>query len=64
MIEQAKNKMVNEAPESKAEVPVQEYHFGGSGQFEPMTIIAHGIDEATETWKKQRKQIINNNERI
>jgi hypothetical protein len=53
MIENTKNKMINEAPENKA--VEQQYHFGGSGQFEPMTVIAHSIEEATEIWKKQRK---------
>ena len=53
MIEQAKNKMVNQAPENKT--VEQQFHFGGSGQFEPMTVIAHSIEEATEIWKKQRK---------
>ena len=58
MIEQAKNKMVNQAPETKSETGLeQEFHFGGSGQFEPVTVIAHSIEEATEIWKKQRKEI-------
>lgn len=63
MIENTKNKMVSKSPENKA--IEQQYHFGGSGQFEPMTVIAHSIEEATEIWKKQRKTIsqLTNDER-
>lgn len=63
MIEQAKNKMVNQAPENKT--VEQQFHFGGSGQYEPTTVIAHNIEEATEIWKKQRKEIksLSSNER-
>ncbi len=57
MITDAKNKMVDKAPEAKA--VEQEYHFGGSGIYEPMAVLAHSIEEATEIWQKQRKQIIN-----
>jgi hypothetical protein len=63
MIENAKNKMVNQAPETKTESVEREYHFGGSGKFVPMTVLAHSIEEAESIWQKQRKIFEQLNER-
>jgi hypothetical protein len=65
MIENSKNKMLDQAPEIKAASSVREYHFGGSGKYVPMAVIASSIEEATEIWEKQRKTFeeLNTNER-
>jgi|GEM_PF-1445346 len=63
MIENSKNKMISQAPEIKAESAVREYHFGGSGKFVPMTVLASSIEEANEIWEKERKTFNQLNER-
>src|SRR6185437_4695701 len=34
-----------------------EYHFPGSGTFDPISIVATTIEEATEIWKLKRKPV-------
>jgi hypothetical protein len=41
--------------EQQTEQPTEEYHFSGGGEYEPMTIRATSIEEATEEWEKVRK---------
>ena len=36
-------------------VATEEFFFSGSGEFEPMTIVAANITEATTRWEKERK---------
>ena len=33
------------------------YHFAGGGEYEPVTIEASSIEEATEAWEKQKKAV-------
>lgn len=36
-------------------VATEEFFFSGSGEFEPMTIVAANLTEATARWEKERK---------
>ncbi len=38
-------------------VELTEYHFAGSGKYRPMTILAAGVNEATELWKEKRELV-------
>lgn len=57
-----KNKMQTDAHNKSEEE--REFHFSGSGEYQPMTIKARTQEEAIERWEKERikvesSQIIN-----
>ncbi|HVB33715.1 MAG TPA: hypothetical protein VNJ52_04995 [Patescibacteria group bacterium] len=69
MMEEYKNKMDIPASEQKDEVPQKvtiravsqiknEYHFPGSGIWQPLAVVATTIEEATHIWKQRRKPVI------
>lgn len=51
MIENAKNKAIEENPTKK------EFHFAGSGKYKPITIPASDYNEAYELWLKKRELV-------
>ena len=60
MIESAKNKAMGD-PESVGNVTitahsqiVNEYHFAGTPNYQPLSVVANTIEEATEIWKTKR----------
>jgi hypothetical protein len=57
MIESAKNKALDPAQNvtvtAKSQI-VNEYHFAGAPDYEPISIVANTIEEATELWEKRR----------
>ena len=65
MIEFAQNKSMageeNISPESVTVKAVSatrnEYHFTGSGKWQPVSVIAASFEDAIEAWKEVRKSI-------
>lgn len=57
MITESKNKVM-EPQKTKIE-NLEEFSFPGSGQYEPITIKAKDIIEATKIWEKEKKLITN-----
>jgi hypothetical protein len=57
MIESAKNKSLtpeqNVTVTAKSQI-VNEYHFAGAPDYEPLSVTANTIDEATALWEKNR----------
>ena len=37
--------------------PLEDYHFSGGGEYEPITIKARDRDEAEKIWREQRKKV-------
>ncbi len=59
MAEKYKTKvMTPEGGESKSE-ELKEYHFSGEGIYEPLTITAHSMSEAQESYETKKVKIIN-----
>jgi len=56
MIKNAKNKQIVDS-ETKIEGELQEFHFAGSGEYEPITILARSREEAEEIWQSKRKKV-------
>ena len=60
--------METHAPKNKAlgtNKPLkEEFHFSGSGQYLPMTILASSQEEAKEIWLKTRKPSVGKVEEI
>ncbi len=57
MIEEHKNKKIGEPPKSKTDSPLEEYHFAGGREYEPLTVRAKSREEAEEIWKQERKKV-------
>ncbi len=57
MIEKAKNKIIGEPPELKIEQPLEEFHFAGGREYEPLTVHAVSREEAEEIWIRERKKV-------
>ena len=56
MLEKSKTTaMKPEETKRKTEQPTEEYHFAGGGEYEPTTVRATSIEEATKEWEKVRK---------
>jgi hypothetical protein len=57
MIESAKNKAIDPAQNvtvtAKSQI-VNEYHFAGAPDYEPLSVTANTIEEATALWEKNR----------
>jgi hypothetical protein len=57
MIESAKNKALDPAQNvtitAKSQI-VNEYHFAGAPDYEPLSVTANTIEEATALWEKNR----------
>jgi len=57
MIESAKNKILTSAENvtvtAKSQI-VNEYHFAGAPDYQPLTVTANTIEEATALWEKKR----------
>jgi hypothetical protein len=57
MIESAKNKAINPAERvtvtAKSQI-VNEYHFAGTPDYEPLSVTANTIEEATAIWEQKR----------
>lgn len=56
MIQSSKNKQITETSH-KAEGELQEFHFSGGGEYEPLTIKARSLAEAEKLWREQRKKV-------
>lgn len=58
MQKEAKNKIIGAADaQNKTEQPLQEFHFAGGGEYEPITVQAKTPEEAQEIWKRERKKV-------
>jgi hypothetical protein len=57
MIESSKNKAIDPAQNvtvtAKSQI-VNEYHFAGAPNYEPLSVTANTIEEATAIWEKNR----------
>lgn len=52
--------MKNETPQTEEKTlarTLEEFHFAGSGEYEPITIKAATIEEATAEWERKRTPI-------
>lgn len=48
----------SQQPETKTSAPAKEaYLFAGAGEYEPITIEASSIEEATKEWERKRAPI-------
>lgn len=56
MIEKTKNKVIAEPPAAKAE-QLEEFHFAGGREYEPLTVRAVSCKEAEEIWLRERKKV-------
>lgn len=54
-----KNKMVNES-KSKSEDRLQEFFYPGSGEYEPLTILASSQEKADDLYATRRKKVESN----
>ncbi len=43
---------------------LNEYHFAGSGIYHPCSVVADSLEAATELWKKQRKPLKEEEEKV
>ncbi len=50
MIEKAKNKIIGEPS-------LEEFHFAGGREDEPLTVLARSREEAEEIWTRERKKV-------
>lgn len=58
MQKEYKNKAVDpEKVKTKSEEALEEYHFPGGLEYEPLTVRARSREEAEEIWLKQRKKV-------
>jgi hypothetical protein len=57
MIEKAKNKIIGDPPSAKAEQPLEEYHFAGGREYEPLTVLAKSREEAEAIWINKSKKV-------
>lgn len=55
MINEAKNKVMD--PQKTKVESLQEFSFPGGGEYQPVTIKANNISEATEIYEKEKKII-------
>lgn len=56
MQKEAKNKQVTGVT-NKAEGELQEFHFAGGGEYQPLSVHARSREEAEEIWRKERKKV-------
>lgn len=58
MIKDAKNKQqTDSADKSQSEAPLEEYHFAGGGEYEPLAVQARSREEAEKLWQGKRKKV-------
>jgi hypothetical protein len=60
MIEKAKNKIIGEPQTTKSDLPLEEFHFAGGREYEPLTVHARSREEAEEIWMRERKKVESN----
>lgn len=53
MLKNYKNKQIAESENRELE----EFHFSGGGEYEPLTVKARSREEAEEFWQKERKKV-------
>jgi hypothetical protein len=56
MLKNYKNKQIAES-ENKGEELLEEYHFSGGLEYEPLTVKARSREEAEEIWRQKRIKI-------
>ena len=58
MQKEAKNKQITDANnKSQSTNELQEFHFAGGLEYEPLTVQARNREEAEEIWQKERKKV-------
>lgn len=55
MQKESKNKQITGAQNKEAEL--EEFHFSGGGEYEPLSVKARSREEAEEIWQKERKKV-------
>lgn len=57
MQKESKDKMIRPSESKTKSGELQEFHFSGSGEYEPTTIKAHSQEEALAEWETVRKKV-------
>lgn len=56
MIKDSKNKMQTES-RSKLDALLEEFHFGGGGEYKPLAVYARSREEAEKLWQEKRVRV-------
>jgi hypothetical protein len=56
MQKESKNKQIT-GLRNKTEAELEEFHFSGGLEYEPLTVRARSREEAEEIWLKERKKV-------
>ncbi len=53
-----KDKMITaDETKNKTEQSLEEFHFGGGGEYQPLTVRATNLEEAQAIWTRERTKV-------